>query len=61
MLKRTKNGQKTDTIRHKSGHQLRPKNTIYQKLIEKLNVIQEDLDKVKQWREISQKFEQIKN
>ncbi len=28
-----------------------------QKLAEKLNVIQEDLDKVKQWREISQKFE----
>jgi len=28
-----------------------------QKLKEKLDVIQEDLDKVKQWREISQKFE----
>ena len=28
-----------------------------QKLVEKLNIIQEDLDKVKQWREISQKFE----
>jgi len=28
-----------------------------QKLKEKLDVIQEDLDKVKQWREISQKFD----
>ena len=28
-----------------------------QKLREQLDVIQEDLDKVKQWREISQKFE----
>jgi hypothetical protein len=39
------------------NEKLREEKSENQKLREKLDVIQEDFDKIKQWREISQKFE----